>query len=150
MYLRGLRMCEMEFVNIGPDRFEELMRLHEAYKVEIGEDMPSQRDMENLKQALLNGNIRFFGCICDGKLVACCSVCRVFSTFNYAFAGVFEDFFIKPQWRHRGIARKLVEFAYTESGVRSMTVGCADCDEAMYRALGFDVKLGNMLVYADN
>ena len=31
-----------------------------------------------------------------------------------------------------------------------MTVGCADCDEAMYRALGFDVKLGNMLAYSDN
>ena len=59
MYLRGLRMCKMEFVNIGPDRFEELMRLHGAYKAEIGEDEPSQQDMENLNKAVLNGNIRF-------------------------------------------------------------------------------------------
>ena len=68
-----------------------------------------------------------------------------FSTFDYSASGVFEDFFILPEYRHRGIARKLVEYAYRESGVSSMTVGCADCDLEMYKALGFTIPLGNLL-----
>ncbi len=28
-----------------------------------------------------------------------------------------------------------------------MTVGCADCDLAMYKALGFTIPIGNMLAY---
>ena len=60
---------------------------------------------------------------------------------------MFEDFYILPQYRHQGIARKLVQFARTESGVQSLTVGCADCDKAMYQALGFSVLLGNLLAY---
>jgi len=30
-----------------------------------------------------------------------------------------------------------------------LTVGCADCDVEMYRSLGFDIPLGNMLAFAD-
>ena len=30
-----------------------------------------------------------------------------------------------------------------------MTVGCADCDEAMYKALGFGIRLGNMFAYSE-
>lgn len=150
MYSRSSLMYRMELVRIDAARFGELEALHRAYKAEIGEDAPGEREIEGLKKAVLDGSIQFFGCICDGMLTACCSVCRVFSTFNYAAAGVFEDFYIAPEWRHRGIARRLVEFAYRESGVASMTVGCADCDEGLYKALGFDVRLGNMLAYSDN
>ncbi|MBQ6257302.1 MAG: GNAT family N-acetyltransferase, partial [Clostridia bacterium] len=87
----------------------------------------------------------FFGCFDNGKLVACCSVCRTFSTFDYLPGGVFEDFYIVPDHLHRGIARKLVQFAYEESGISSLTVGCADCDVEMYKAVGFSVRLGTML-----
>lgn len=128
----------------------ELAALHIAYKAEIGEDAPSADELAALGRALKDKRILFFGCVCDDELVACCSVCRVFSTFNYAESGVFEDFYIVPRWRHKGIARKLVEFTYRESGVGSMTVGCADCDEAMYKALGFGIRLGNMLAYSEN
>ena len=37
--------------------------------------------------------------------------------------------------------------AFAESGVGSLTVGCADCDVGMYQALGFSIPLGNMLAY---
>lgn len=141
-------MTEMEFLRIGADRFDELVGLHRAYKAEIGEDAPSQRDLDSLRNAIAGGKINFFGCVCDGKLAACCSVSAVYSTFCYAAAGVFEDFYILPDWRHRGIARRLAEFAYAESGVESMTVGCADCDAEMYRAIGFDIPLGSLLAYA--
>ena len=61
--------------------------------------------------------------------------------------GVFEDFYIVPEYRHKGIARQLVRFAYQESGVGSLTVGCADCDVKMYLSLGFTIPLGNLLAF---
>ncbi|MBQ6959485.1 MAG: GNAT family N-acetyltransferase [Clostridia bacterium] len=124
---------------------EELKQLQMQYKREIGEAAPSDDGIDRLFQAIKDGRILFFGCFDNGKLVACCSVCRTFSTFDYLPGGVFEDFYIVPDHRHRGIARKLVQFAYEESGISSLTVGCADCDVEMYKAVGFSVRLGTML-----
>lgn len=135
------------FVEIGPERFEELAALHRAYKAEIGEDAPTQADMASLKAALSAGRIRFFGCDENGKLTGCCSVCVTYSTFNYAAAGVFEDFYILPECRRRGIARALTAFAYEKSGVSSLTVGSAECDAELYKTIGFKVQLGKMLAY---
>lgn len=137
-----------EFVEIGPERFGELAALHRAYKAEIGEDAPTQADMTSLKAAVAAGRIRFFGCCENGMLAGCCSVSVTYSTFDYAASGVFEDFYILPEYRRRGIARALAAFAYEESGVNSLTVGCAECDAEMYRAIGFSVPLGKMLAYA--
>lgn len=137
----------MNFMLVKTEQFQELVDLQIAYKSEIGENCPSKIDFENLKNAIEQGKINFYGCVCDGKLVACCSICLTYSTFNYDTAGVFEDFYILPAYRHKGIARKLVKFAYANSGVSSLSVGCADCDIGMYYALGFDIPLGNMLAY---
>ena len=82
-------------------------------------------------------------------MVACCSVSPTFSTFDYRRGGVFEDFYVAPAYRHRGIARKLAAFARQESGVSTLTVGCADCDLDMYRALGFTIPLGNLLAWEE-
>ena len=137
----------MDFVLVKTERFLELVNLQIAYKTEIGEDCPRKNDFESLKHAIEQEKINFYGCVCDGKLVACCSICLTYSTFNYDTAGVFEDFYILPSYRHKGIARKLVMFAYANSGVSSLSVGCADCDIGMYNALGFDIPLGNMLAF---
>lgn len=139
----------MDFVKIRTEMFEELMELQKAYKVEIGECMPTDTELENLGKAIKNGQIHFYGCICDNSLIACCSICNVYSTFNYGKAGVFEDFYIKPEYRHKGIARKLVAYGYEQSGVESLTVGCADCDVQMYKAIGFRIPLGNMLAFGE-
>ena len=139
----------MEYVRIRADGFDGLSRLHAAYKREIGEEAPTADDLESLARAIDREDILFFGCADADRLVACCSVCPTYSTFNYARGGVFEDFYILPDYRHKGIARELVRFAYGESGVASLTVGCADCDVGMYEALGFGVRLGNMLAYGD-
>ena len=135
----------MRYVKLDNGYMDELMKLHCMYKAEIGEEMPSDEDIASLKRAVSEDRISFYGAVCDDILVGCCSVCVMYSTFNYSPSGVFEDFFVLPEYRHRGIARELANFAYRESGVRSMIVGCADCDVEMYRALGFDVPLGNML-----
>ena len=127
--------------------FDALLPLHLAYKEAIGEDAPDADALADLKRAIENGEILFFGCRIDGQLVGCCSVSIVYSTFCYGPAGVFEDFYILPAFRHRGIARRLVRYAYRNSGVRSMTVGCADCDFSMYTALGFSIPIGNLLAY---
>ena len=139
----------MEFITISADRVGELWELHALYKEEIGEERPSDDDLAALSDAVRDGRILFFGCLDQCRLVGCCSVSTVFSTFDYRTGGVFEDFYILPSYRHKGIARQLVRFAHDESGVSTMTVGCADCDRELYMALGFRIALGNMLSYGD-
>lgn len=139
----------MNFVKIETKDFEELKELQAAYKVEIGEDTPTEEDFKRLYCAIENEEIAFYGCRMEGELVACCSISITFSTFNYERAGVFEDFYIKPEFRHKGIARKLVAFVWEQSGVGSLTVGCADCDVEMYKAIGFVIPLGNMLAFSE-
>ena len=137
----------MKFVKIGTEMFDELKSLQKDYKVAIGEDVPSETELKSLGNAIEQGHIHFYGCICDESLVACCSICVTYSTFNYDKSGVFEDFYIKPEYRHKGIARKLVSYAFEQSEINSLTVGCADCDVDMYQAIGFQIPLGNMLAY---
>ena len=137
----------MEYSRIAVSQMDALWELQKAYKAEIQEDPPADSDRERLAEAIREGNIRFYGAWDGAVLCGCCSVTVGFSTFNYAASGVFEDFYICPQYRHRGIARELVRFARSESGVRSLTVGCADCDVPMYKALGFTVPIGNLLAF---
>jgi len=61
--------------------------------------------------------------------------------------GIFEDFYILPEYRHKGIAHQLVQFAFYCSGVTSLVVTFADCDVEMYNALSFSISLGNMLAF---
>ena len=121
--------------------------LHRAYKAAIGEDTPGAEELKRLSLAVKQERILFYGAWEGSSLVGYCSVTVGFSTFNYRPCGVFEDFYIIPECRHRGIAGELVRYAYRESGVASLTVGCAECDAQMYRALGFSVPLGNLLAY---
>ncbi len=137
----------MELFRLTDADFDTLVPLHVAYKDEIGEETPSSDDLAALKDAIHDGRIMFFGCREDDMLVGCCSVSITFSTFCYAPSGVFEDFYILHAYRHKGVARALVRFAYENRGVTTMTVGCADFDLPMYKALGFSVPIGNMLAF---
>lgn len=137
----------MEYRRIAGSHIEALWELQRAYKEEIGEDMPTEADRDRFASAIEAGQILFFGAWDGETLAGCCSVTVGFSTFLYAKSGVFEDFYIKPAYRHQGIARRLMQFARRESGVSSLTVGCADCDLPMYRALGFSVPLGHLLAF---
>lgn len=139
----------MEYRRIAGSDMERLWELHRAYKAEIGEAAPHDRDRERLQAAIEQGQILFYGAFDGETLAGCCSVTVGFSTFLYAQSGVFEDFYICPAYRHRGIARKLVQLTRQDSGVGTLTVGCADCDLPMYQALGFSVPLGNLLAFED-
>ena len=124
-----------------------LTGLHLRYKQEIGEDAPDEQALLRLRKAIVDGRILFFGCERQGELLAVCSVTRGFSTFCYDTCGAFEDFYILPQARHQGIARALAAFAWQESGVKTLTVGCAPCDRPMYETIGFRIGLGEMLAW---
>ena len=137
----------MRFLKLSEKEAALLEPLQRAYKEEIGEEPPTGEDFARLAEAIKEERILFFGCMEDGKLIACCSVTVGFSTFDYLPSGVFEDFYIVPAWRHRSIARELLRFAYRESGVSTLSVGSADCDEEMYRALGFAIPLGRLLAF---
>ena len=137
----------MEYIRVTKENMAELIPLQLAYKQEIGEERPTDADLDSLCEAISDGRILFYGCMDENRLIACCSVTPTFSTFNYRMGGVFEDFYIVPEYRHKGIARQLVGFAYRESGAHSLTVGCSDCDIKMYQSLGFTVALGNLLAF---
>ncbi|MBQ5960595.1 MAG: GNAT family N-acetyltransferase [Firmicutes bacterium] len=135
----------MEYHIINASQINALWDLQKCYKAEIGEDEPCAEDKTSLAKAMADNKITFYGAWEENRLIGCCSVTIGFSTFNYHPSGVFEDFYILPGYRHQGIARQLVQFAYRESGVSSLTVGCADCDVPMYETLGFTIPLGNLL-----
>ena len=137
----------MDYRKIEVSHINQLWELQKAYKAEIGEDEPGEQECARLAAAIQNGQIIFYGAWNDDTLIGSCSITAGFSTFDYAQSGVFEDFYIVPEYRHQGVARALVQYAFRESGVHSLTVGCADCDVEMYRALGFSVVLGNLLAY---
>ncbi len=137
----------MDYRRVNASQMEALWKLQKLYKEEIGEPAPDNAGKDRLAEALKAERILFFGAFDEEALVGCCSVTVGFSTFDYLPGGVLEDFYILPEYRHKGIARQLVRFAYGESGVSSFTVGCADCDVPMYQALGFTIALGNLLAF---
>ena len=137
----------MDYQRISAAQTDAWWELQKLYKAEIGEDEPEIEGKARLAKAMERRTINFYGAWEEGRLIGCCSVTVGFSTFDYRPSGVFEDFFIRPEYRHQGIARQLVQFAYGESGVSSLTVGCADCDVQMYQSLGFSIPLGNLLAY---
>ena len=138
----------MYYRKIHSSEVDALWDLQKQYKAEIGENEPGDEGKERLADAIDKGTILFFGVWKESVLIGCCSVTVGFSTFDYMPSGVFEDFFIRSEYRHQGIARQLIEFAHRESGVSSLTVGCADCDLPMYQSLGFTIALGNLLAFA--
>ena len=137
----------MEYRRISASELDPLWELQKAYKAEIHEDSPADPDRDRLRDAIEKEQILFYGAWDGERLAGCCSVTAGFSTVNYQRSGVFEDFYIRPEYRHHGMARALVQYAWRESGVSSLTVGCADCDVDMYQALGFSVPLGNLLAF---
>ena len=130
---------------------ETIALLMKGYKKDIGEEELSAGQLEALEKAISNGDITFFTAKSEGKAVAMCSVTRTFSTFSCAYSGVFEDFYISPQYRGSGLARLLTAHVFDycrQSGILSLWVGSADCDVEMYKKLGFEIPLGNLLTWS--
>lgn len=123
----------------------QLQKLVNSFLKEIGEQALTEEKQEQLIEAVSDGRITFFFAKRGYRAIGMCSVVKCFSTFTCADIGVFEDFYVEPAFRHKGIARMLAHTAHEwsrEQKLSSLTVCCAPCDEAMYRHLGFDILLG--------
>ena len=128
----------------------QLKKLENGFLREIGEQILTKEKQEQLAQAIRAGKITFFMARRDDRAVGMCSVVQCFSTFSCADTGVFEDFYVEPAFRKKGIARQLVQAAQVwsrEQGISSLTVCCAPCDEKMYQSLGFETQLGTTWAY---
>ena len=132
-------------VEVLSDPDWQLFKLENGYLLEIGEEPLTEEKQERLSQAIRDGKITFFIARRGTRAAGMCSVVRSFSTFACCDTGVFEDFYVEPVFRGKGIARMLAQAAQEwsrENGLASLTVTCAPCDEEMYQALGFDARLG--------
>ncbi len=124
----------------------QLLKLENGFLSEIGEETLTEEKRTKLRQAIRDGRIIFFMAKRSYRAVGMCSVSKCFSTFSCSDTGVFDDFYIEPVFRKKGIARKLARAAQDwckENHITSLTVCCAPCDEGMYQALGFNVHLGS-------
>ncbi len=132
-----------------PDDWQ-LKKLKNGFLKEIGEQPAAEEKQEQLIHAIRRGKTTFFVAKRGYRAVGMCSVAKCFSTFVCADIGVFDDFYIEPVFRRKGIARMLAQAAQKwskENALVSLMVTCAPCDEGMYRALGFDTALGKALAY---
>ena len=128
----------------------QLKKLENGFLKEIGEEPATEEKQEQLAQAIRDGKITFFVAKRGYRTVGMCSVAKCFSTFACTDTGVFDDFYIEPVFRKNGVARKLAQAAQDwckEKGLASLTVCSAPCDEGMYQALGFDVRLGSTFAH---
>ena len=127
-----------------PDDWQ-LKKLENGFVKEIGEDAATEEKQAQLSRAIRDGKITFFIARRGYRAIGMCSVAKCFSTFACTDTGVFDDFYIEPVFRKKGIARMLAAAAQNwskKNRLASLTVTCAPCDEAMYQALGFDCRLG--------
>lgn len=123
----------------------QLYKLENGFLKEIGEQPLEKEHQERLSAAIRAGKITFFVARRGCRMVGMCSVVKCFSAFHCRNTGIFEDFYIEPVFRGKGIARQLVRSALEwgkQQALSGITVTCAPCDEAMYKALGFDTHLG--------
>ena len=128
----------------------QLGKLENGFLKEIGEEPATEEKQKQLVKAIRNGRITFFVAKRGCRAVGMCSVSKCFSTFACTDIGLFDDFYIEPVFRRKGIAKKLSQAAQQwskENGLASLTVTCAPCDEGMYRALGFDSQLGSAFAH---
>jgi GNAT superfamily N-acetyltransferase len=132
-----------------PDDWQ-LKKLENGFLKEIGEQPATEEKQEHLARAIRDGKITFFVAKRGCRAVGMCSVVKCFSTFACTDTGVFDDFYIEPVFRRKGIARMLTQAAQKwsrENALSGLAVTCAPCDEGMYRALGFDTDLGKTFTY---
>ncbi len=123
----------------------QLLKLENGFLSAIQEPAMTEEKQQQLQQAIRDRRITFFVAKRGYRAVGMCSVSRSFSTFTCSDIGVFDDFYIEPVFRKKGVARKLAQAAQAwcrETGISSLTVCCAPCDEGMYQSLGFDMRLG--------
>ncbi len=133
--------------------FEKIKPLLNDYKSSVNEEQLTEEQFRALKKAIKNEKITFYNAEIKDEIVAMCSISLAFSTYNCKAMGIFEDFYIKPSYRGGGLAAKLTDFVFGDMknrNIETVWVGCADVDVSMYKHLGFNLVLGNLLAWGSN
>lgn len=141
----------MDINRLDNNDVNKLRKLLDEYKKSIGEEQLTDEAFNRLKEAVKEDKITFYVAKDKENIIAMCSITIGFSTFNCSPKGIFEDFYIEPSYRGKGIASKLTQFVFSEmesQGVKSVWVGCSDIDVDMYKHLGFEIELGNLLAWS--
>ena len=89
----------------------QLRKLENGFLKEIGELPASEERQAQLSRAIREGKITFFLAKRGYRAVGMCSVAKCFSTFACTENGVFDDFYVEPVFRKKGIARILAQAA---------------------------------------
>ena len=89
----------------------QLLKLENGFKKDIGEEPLTEEKQKQLQQAIKKGKITFFAAKRGYRAVGMCSVAKCYSAFSCTDTGIYEDFYIEPAFRGKGIARKLSEAA---------------------------------------
>lgn len=141
----------MKITEFQHEDFPRLKPLLQAYKHSINEEPLNETQLSDLVRAIKEGRIIFFTASSNQELIAMCSITIGFSTFNCKNVGIFEDFYITPDYRGKGVARELTTYVFSameKYDVQTVWVGCADMDLEMYKHLGFNIPLGNLLAWS--
>ena len=143
----------MIFDRLSLKDFKKIKPLLNDYKSSIHEEQLTECQFEELRNALENKKIMFYVATVKDEMVAMCSITTAFSTYKCKDMGIFEDFYIKPSYRGKGIASHLIQFVIAEMekmNINAIWVGCADIDVGMYKHLGFNISLGNLLAWSNS
>lgn len=130
----------------------QLKKLENGFLNEIGEALADDVKFSHLAQAIRDKKITFLMAKRGYRAVGMCSVVKYFSASTCSEIGIFDDFYIEPAFRKKGIARRLVRAAQETGkkiGFDSLSVTCSPCDEEMYKALGFNTSLGMTLLHKE-
>ena len=130
------------------ENFDKILSLLQEYKKVINEKSIDDKQADKIKNAILNGSIIIYTILEGDEIIGMCSISTIFSTYRCETIGVFDDFFIKPEYRKKGYARELVNFVLSDmkaKKINSIMLGCSDIDKEMYKSLGFNMEIGNLL-----
>ena len=135
------------------DKVENLEILMHEYKFSINEDKLDKKQFEKLKEAIKYKKIKFYTLNIDNNIIGMCSISYLYSTYKCESIGMFDDFYIKPDYRKKGYAKKLTKYVFEDmvkNNINSVMVGCSDMDLEMYKHIGFKMELGNLLTWDNN
>jgi len=138
----------MEIKILTKEHFENLKVLMQDYKKSIHEDLLNKNQLTDLEAAINDKKIAFYIVLENNEIIGMCSVSLLFSTYKCKPVGMFDDFYIKPEYRKKGFAIKLTEYVFDDmksKNIKSVMVGCSDIDIEMYKHCGFNLILGNLL-----
>lgn len=138
----------MRIGRLENENFFELVKFMNYYRAEVNEPPLGAEYIAGLYEGVENGDIAFYVVTENDNIVGMCSVSVLYSSYKCAYAGFLDNAYILPDYRKRGIFRRLIDYVFAAlegNGVKSLFSISSSIDEGMYKALGFDDKLGVLL-----